>query len=107
MIEQITKDISARLLEERARLCLNQTDMAELGGYSLGAYHSYENAKKLPELRFLFVAAENGLDLNYVLHGVRKTTGAAAEVESLLSNLETLSDKDRTAVLELINALRR
>ncbi len=105
MNEETVKAISSRLLEERVRLGLTQTDMAKLGGYGIAAYHNYETARKLPELKYLFKASEKGLDLYYVIHGVRRVTGSAAEVASLQEKLERLPAKQKAALLAMVDSL--
>lgn len=105
MNEETIRGVSSRLLEERGRLGLTQTDMAKLGGYGIAAYHNYESAKKLPELRYLFKASEEGLDLHYVIHGVRKAIGGAAEVEALQEKLERLPAQQKAALLALVDSL--
>lgn len=92
-------------MEERARLGLSQTKMAELGNYSLGAYHNYETGKKLPELNYLLTAQSRGLDLLYIIHGRRSSNENNAELDALMQKIEQLKEKERAAVAALVNAL--
>lgn len=105
MNDENYKAISKRLAEERTRLGLSQTKMAELGDYSLGAYHNYETAKKLPDLKYLINAQERGLDLLYVIHGRRSSESGSEALQGLMRKIEQLSEKERAAITALVDAL--
>jgi len=60
-----------RLREERERLGLVQTDMAEIGGVKKQSQINYESGKRKPDSEYLAAVAERGVDITYVLTGHR------------------------------------
>lgn len=96
-------DIGNRLRDERKRLSLNQEDFASAGGVTRRAQTTYESGKRVPDARFLSAVAGLGVDVQYVLTGVR-----AVAVESSLSPDErALLDNYRHSPREDQAALRR
>ncbi|EOZ4487318.1 helix-turn-helix domain-containing protein [Salmonella enterica subsp. diarizonae] len=67
------------LKEERERLGLSQTEFAEACGVKRVAQGNYENDKRSPDAAYLIAAAKLGVDVNYLITGVRVTSpyGAA------------------------------
>lgn len=55
--------LAGRLLAERKRLNLNQTDMGKLGGVTLNTYGSYESGKRVPDAACLASLHANGVDV--------------------------------------------
>lgn len=64
--------IGQRLREERERLKLTQPQFAALGGVEKGAQIRYESGKGSPSANHLAAAAEQGLDVLYVITGRRE-----------------------------------
>lgn len=96
-------DIGNRLRDERKRLSLNQEDFASVGGVTRRAQTTYEGGKRVPDARYLSAVAGLGVDVQYVLTGVR-----AVAVESNLSPDErALLDNYRHSPREDQAALRR
>lgn len=60
-----------RLKEERKRLNLSQVEMAERGGCQRLAQLQYENESRAPTIRYLNSIALAGVDLGYLVLGVR------------------------------------
>ncbi|WP_414502636.1 XRE family transcriptional regulator [Zymobacter sp. IVIA_5232.4 C2] len=63
--------IGERLRSERKRLGLNQADLGKAGGVQLLAQSNYENGKRTPSAEYLSAVAKQGVDVQYVLTGVR------------------------------------
>lgn len=76
--------VAGRLREEREKLGLSQGDMAELGGTKSRTYQDWERAIAGVSTEFLALAALRGLDVTYVLTGVRGNTGVLSPDESTL-----------------------
>lgn len=66
--------IGERLQIERKRLGFNQTDFGEIGGVSKNAQSNYENGTRTPDAAYLAALTKHGVDINYVVTGVRAVT---------------------------------
>lgn len=58
-----------RLREERERIGLNQTTLANIAGIRRLAQSQYEKEASSPSVRYLAAIAEAGISLDYVLFG--------------------------------------
>ena len=67
----MSNDIGTRLREERLKLGLNQASLGEIGGVKLFAQSNYENGKRKPNAEYLAAVAARGVDVQYVLTGVK------------------------------------
>lgn len=74
--------IGDRLLEERRRLNLNQTDMGKLCGVTINTYANYEKGTRYPDAECLANLYAAGVDVLYIVTGTRNN--------SVLNNAETL-----------------
>ena len=63
--------IGARLLEERERLGLNQTALAERCGITMRSQRNYEKEERFPDASYLAAFAALGADILYILTGQR------------------------------------
>ena len=97
--------VAGRLREEREKLGLSQGDMAELGGTKARTYQDWERAVAGVSTEFLALAALRGLDVTYVLTGVRGNTGGLSPDESSLLELYKLSDDQGRDALRTVAAL--
>lgn len=68
---QVTQ-FGSRLREERRRLRLNQTQLAEVAGVSLTSQSHYESGTHRPDSTYLSHAARAGVDILYVLTGTHQ-----------------------------------
>lgn len=64
-------EFSKRLREERKRLKLNQNDFGALSGVTLDTQSNYETGKRNPDSAYLSAIAKHGVDVGYILTGVR------------------------------------
>ena len=71
-------ELGARLLEERNRLGMTQTQLAEVGGVSKGSQILYEKGKPFTS-DYLNAVAEAGLDIIYLITGQRNSGVQNAE----------------------------
>lgn len=67
--------IGTRLREERLRLGLTQASLGEIGGVKLFAQSNYENGKRKPNAEYLASVAARGVDVQYVLTGIKAAQG--------------------------------
>lgn len=99
--------IGERLKEERVRLGLNQTDFAELAGVRKNAQSNYEKDERAPDARYLAAVAAAGVDVLYVVTGMRAETaaGLAPEEAALLDNYRHADDAGRASLDNVSRAL--
>lgn len=70
---EVRQEIGGRLLEERTRLGLTQQGLADaIGGSRLSIVH-YENGRTSPAAETLAAMEAAGVDVRYVLVGMRNT----------------------------------
>lgn len=117
-------DFSERLKAERSRLRLSQAAMAEAGGVGLNSQSNYENGHRSPDAEYLARVAAIGVDVTYLLTGVRalplsapggsdssEATGGSVmrsvtrEEAALLDNYEAADEQGRAAARSVLNAL--
>lgn len=61
-----------RLREERERLGLTQLDFSQRTGISSRSLRNYENGTRVPDVHYLYATKELGVDVHYVVTGVRE-----------------------------------
>ncbi|MGP9500250.1 XRE family transcriptional regulator [Halomonas sp. AOP43-D1-4] len=69
--------IGERLKEERERIGLSQTALAQIGGVGKTTQIKYEKGTSSPDSSYLSAVADEGVDIFYVLKGQRSGTPAA------------------------------
>lgn len=79
--------IGERLLQERTRFGLTQTEMARRGGVGVSTYSSYESGNSSPKAENLQQWATHGVDVLYVITGSQGTGGLLAPDELSLLGL--------------------
>ncbi|MDP2202293.1 MAG: helix-turn-helix transcriptional regulator [Methylicorpusculum sp.] len=79
--------IGSRLREERERLNLSQSLFGDLGGVKKQAQLKYEKDDRSPDADYLSAIALAGVDISYVLTGIKSGAGASNPREvALLDN---------------------
>lgn len=73
--------IGDRLKEERERLHLSQTSLAEAGGTTKKTQIDYEKNKTQPKGKYLAAIASFGVDVAYVITGERLENSATTATE--------------------------
>lgn len=86
---------AARLKEERKRTGHSAETASEAWGVSRATQFTYENGTQAPDLDYLLRAAESGVDLAYVLTGIRRGEGQARpeREQDLLNRYQVLPPK--------------
>lgn len=98
--------LAERLLEERKRLRLNQTEFAAAGGVVLRTYVNYEKkGHPLPDVNFLQGIHNAGADVMYILTGVRQGMSAGTELLMQETTAPYVTEMNRAAT-SLQSALR-
>ena len=99
--------IGERLKEERTRLRLNQTQMAECGAVLLRSQVNYEQGKRSPDSKYLAGIAKAGTDVQHIITGTRAggPEPLTQEEAAVLSNFRDLSDAGKAAVKATVDAL--
>lgn len=98
MIDQI----GARLLEERRRLNISQTEMGKLGGVAMRTYHTYETGARMPDAECLANLYQAGVDVLYVVTGVRNNATLSNAETVLLEQFNRMDWKMQQATLALV-----
>jgi len=118
---------SDRLKEERKRLDLSQGEMAAVGGVSMNSQSNYENGHRSPDAEYLSRAASVGVDVGYLLTGIRAAMASeplatdsgsnvpdepvmrpvTREQAALLDNYENADDEGRDAARRVLVALSK
>lgn len=101
-------DYGERLRQERTRLGLRQDDFARLGGVNRNTQGSYEKGERNPDVAYLAAVAQAGVDVCFVITGVRKvdTLGDLTEPEQrLLTDYRSLANADQEIVHRVISAM--
>lgn len=102
--------IGERLRDERKRVGVNQTVMAEQCGVTKNTQLAYEKGDRSPDAVYLVNAAALGIDVLYVLTGTRIPTAADAlskDEDVLLANYRQLDEKARATVQDVSHAMAR
>lgn len=94
-----------RLREERRRLGKNQQDFAALGGVKKDAQLNYENGSRRPDSDYLTAIANAGVDVQYVITGVRSPSTLTKEEVQLLEAYRTLDARGKATVIAILSAL--
>lgn len=103
--------IAERLKAERERLSLSQTSFAEVCGVQKRSQINYEKGERSPDMAYIaaLIAADIGVDVLYVITGVRSGNTATTPVEmAYLRNCRALPTAEaRLAGLNGLVALRK
>jgi transcriptional regulator with XRE-family HTH domain len=87
--------IGCRLKEERERLGLSQADFAAIGGASKRSQIEWEKENAYPNAAFLAAIAAEGVDVTYILTGIRS---GAVPAQSVAEVPEELSQREKVLV---------
>lgn len=95
-------DLGKRLVEERKRLGMNQTDFGRLGSVSKGSQILYEKGDGVPTGDYLAAIAFSGVDVQYVLTGVRSSVALTPEERLLIERFRESSQGLKDAALRVL-----
>lgn len=94
--------LGARLRQERQRLGFTQEDFAVTGGVKRGAQVAYEQDKRSPDGAYLQAMATLGVDVQFVVTGVRSSQALSVEEEQVLMGFRNLDLMGKARVLGVI-----
>lgn len=103
-------NIGERLKEERVRLGYNQADFAAVAGVAKTSQFNYEKGERSPDAEYLAAAAAIGLDVLYVVTGVRTplpVEGFSADEVALVAQYRQLSPGDQFGAAKMVTALAK
>lgn len=78
-----------RLKEERERLDMSQTNFGEACGVKKQAQFNYEKGDRKPDSTYLEKACEMGVDVSYLLTGIRTTNNELTVLDKIVSAKNT------------------
>ncbi len=102
--------IGERLKEERERLGLNQTEFAALAGASKNTQYNYEKGERSPDANYLAAAAQQGVDVLYIVTGSRipqSPESITAEEAGFVQLLRTMDESDRAILSRTARAFAK
>lgn len=102
--------IGDHLREERVRLGLSQDELGEIGGVTRRTVTAWERGDQFPNAAFLSLAASKGMDVSYVLTGIRSVpleSGLTPEEVALLGNYRSADADGQAAARAVLFAVTK
>ncbi|MGG7675161.1 helix-turn-helix domain-containing protein [Pseudomonas sp. WC2] len=96
------------LREERVRLGLKQEEMAQIGGVTRNTQGSYERDERRPDTGYLKALHAVGLDILYVVTGVRTPSpvgGLSEDEEVMVKRYRSIPQEDQKSVRRFLQAI--
>jgi len=100
--------LGSRLKQERLRLGLTQAKLACLGKLAPGALVNYEQGTRLPRADFLAALSSAGVDVLYVVTGVRMVEAVSQMTpneQDLVKHMKPLGRRDKHAIVNILKSL--
>lgn len=91
-----------RLIEERNRLDMEVEEFSELGGVQKNAQYNYERGRRYPTAQYLQRISVVGVDVQYLLTGVRSHQGLTQKEVWLVEQYRQASDDIKEAVITIL-----
>lgn len=101
----IMKSVGRRLREDRGRLGWSVETFAERSGIHPTSVGNYERGERAPNAALLLVWHDIGIDIGYVLVGVRWGASVGPDEQYLLDRFQRLDDAERSIIMALISRL--
>jgi transcriptional regulator with XRE-family HTH domain len=101
----LREKIGARLRQERERLGFTQAEFAALGNVSTRSQTDWEMGKAVPNAEFLASVAAHGLDVSYVVTGVRNVAVLPDDDATFLAGFRALDGRGKDVVLAILMAM--
>lgn len=98
------KNIGLRLKEERERMGLSQVAMGEIANVKKLTQLNYEKGERFPDALYLSTLANFGLDVQYVVTGIRTTSNLSVDEQDLIDKFRTASLAIKAAALGALTA---
>lgn len=89
--------LGGRLRQERLRLGMSQTEFGRVGGVQKLAQINYEKGERIPDANALAAWVQIGVDVLYILTGLRSQPLTAEEI-ALLDNYRNCPPEGKAAV---------
>lgn len=93
-----------RLREERLRLGLSQAALGEIGGVRKQAQLNYEKGERNPDISYLSEIAKFGVDIQYIVTGVRSAEALNADEKELIRHFRNAPLAVKAAALAALSA---
>jgi len=97
--------IGERLKSERTRLGFNQTEFAAIGGVQRRAQLFYEQDERRPDAGYLQAVARLGVDVQFVVTGVRSGQALSMDEEQLLARFRSLDLIGKARLLGMVEGI--
>lgn len=97
--------VGERLREERQRLGLSQDDFAARGGVQRRAQINYEKDERLPDAGYLAAIGHAGVDVLYVVMGIRAAAYLTPRESHLLTCYRLTGEPGKRAIENAASAL--
>jgi len=98
-------DVGARLRAERVSLGLNQEAFGEIGNVTRNSQSQYEKGDSPFNIEYLMRLAAAGVDIGYVVTGIRQDGSLGADQEALLAVFDRLHSTQRPILLQVAEGL--
>ncbi|MGJ0639214.1 helix-turn-helix domain-containing protein [Xenorhabdus bovienii] len=86
----------SRLREERMKFKLTQSELADIGGVHKNTQGNYENDQKSPDSKYLEKLSALGMDILYIITGVRSAQPEISQEEQkLIEHYRAMSEESR------------
>lgn len=95
-------DIGGRLLEERKRLGLTQSEVSKICEVAFSTYHTYEKGTRTPDAECLAKLYLAGVDVLYMVTGVRNNTELDNAEIAMLGLFRKAEPKMKKALLTML-----
>lgn len=107
--ENLPNGFGDRLKRERKRLGLNQEDFGAKAGVQRFTQYQYEAEVNSPTVRYLASILEIGVDLTYVLFGIRvdQMSLSQSEIQSIERKVFDLIDQNEKSLGEQLTPEKR
>ena len=104
------RQIGLRLRKERQRLGLSQNELGNRGGVEANAQGRYENGIRAPNATYFMAVADLGIDLLFVLTGVKTVTAAkdlSPAERDLMIKFRSLLLEDQNAIMQVMGTIAK
>ena len=97
------KNIGLRLTQERKRLRLSQTELAEALGKTKATQIKYESDETRPDADYFFGLDKLGADIYYIITGQQLGALIADDERQLLADFRSFDEREKAIMLNLFH----
>jgi transcriptional regulator with XRE-family HTH domain len=102
MMDAVMKNVGRRLREERARLGWSVENFSEKSGIHPTSLGNYERGDRAPNAILLLVWHDIGIDIGYVLVGVRWSGSLSGIDQQIIDKFNQLDGQEQDIVFALL-----